>query len=67
MTSAADNLSVMVTQTSDSRSTILDTDYALEAAKLATQQILQASSTAILAQTNALLNSVLSLIDQQLS
>jgi flagellin len=66
LTSAADNLSVMVTQTSASRSTIMDTDYALEAAKLATQQILQQSSTAMLAQANALPNSVLSLLDQQL-
>jgi flagellin len=66
LTSAADNLSVMVTQTSASRSTIMDTDYALESAKLATQQILQQSSTAMLAQANALPNSVLSLLDQQL-
>ena len=66
LTSAADNMSVMVTQTSASRSTIMDTDYALEAAKLATQQILQQSSTAMLAQANALPNSVLSLLDQQL-
>lgn len=66
LTSAGDNLSVMVTQTSASRSTIMDTDYALESAKLATQQILQQSSTAILAQANALPNSVLSLLDQQL-
>ena len=66
LTSAADNLSVMVTQTSASRSTIIDTDYASEAAKLATQQILQETSTAILAQANALPNSVLSLLDQQL-
>jgi flagellin len=66
LTSAADNLSVMMLQTSASRSTIMDTDYALEAAKLATQQILQQSSTAMLAQANALPNSVLSLLDQQL-
>lgn len=66
LSSAADHLSVMATQTSASRSTITDTDYALEAAKLATQQILQESSTAILAQANALPNSVLSLLDQQL-
>jgi flagellin len=66
LTSASDHLSVMATQTSASRSTITDTDYALEAAKLATQQILQESSTAILAQANALPNSVLSLLDQQL-
>ena len=66
LTSAADNLSVVVTQTSASRSSIIDTDYASEAAKLATQQILQESSTAILAQANALPNSVLSLLDQQL-
>lgn len=66
LTSASDHLSVMETQTSASRSTIMDTDYALEAARLATQQILQNSSTAILAQANALPNSVLSLLDQQL-
>lgn len=66
LTSASDFLSVMATQTSASRSTITDTDYALESAKLATQQILQQSSTAILAQANALPNSVLSLLDQQL-
>jgi flagellin len=56
----------MVTQTSASRSTIMDTDYALESTKLATQQILQQSSIAMLAQANALPNSVLSLLDQQL-
>ena len=66
LTSAADNLSVMVTHTSASRSSIMDTDYAAEAAKLATQQILRESSTVILAQANALPNSVLSLLDQQL-
>ena len=66
LTSASDHLSVIATQTSASRSTVTDTSYALEAAKLATQQILQQSSTAILAQANALPNSVLSLLDQQL-
>lgn len=66
LTSAADHLSVMATQTSASRSTIMDTDYASEASKLATQQILQKSSTAILAQANALPNRVLSLLEQQL-
>ena len=66
LTSASDHLSVMSTQTSASRSTIMDTDYALESAKLATQQILKESSTAILAQANALPNNVLSLLEQQL-
>ena len=66
MTSAADNLWVMLSQTSASRSAIMDTDYAVEAAKLATQQVLQESSLAALAQANALPNSVLSLLEQQL-
>jgi flagellin len=66
LNSAADNLSVMVLQAEDSRSSIMDADYALEAAKLAAQQILKDSSTAVLAQANALPNSVLSLLDQQL-
>ena len=67
LTSASDHLSVIATQTSASRSTVTDTSYALEAAKLATQQILQESSTAILAQANALPNRVLSLLEQQLN
>jgi flagellin len=66
LTSAADNLSVMVLQAVASRSSIMDADYALEAAKLAAQQILKDSSTAVLAQANALPNNVLSLLDQQL-
>jgi flagellin len=66
LASAADNLSVMVLQAAASRSSIMDTDYALESAKLASQQILKDSSTAVLAQANALPNSVLSLLDQQL-
>jgi flagellin len=44
----------------------MDTDYAVEAAKLATQQVLQESSLAVLAQANALPNGVLSLLEQQL-
>jgi flagellin len=51
---------------SASRSALMDTDYAVEAAKLATQQVLQESSLAVLAQANALPNSVLSLLEQQL-
>ena len=51
---------------SASRSATMDTDYAVEAAKLATQQVLQESSLAVLAQANALPNGVLSLLEQQL-
>lgn len=66
LTSAADNLMVTMTETSASRSRITDADYALEATRLATQKILQESSTAMLAQANALPNTVLSLLDQQI-
>jgi len=61
-----DNLMVTMTETSASRSRITDADYALEAARLATQKILQESSTAMLAQANALPNTVLSLLKQQM-
>jgi flagellin len=63
---AGDNAANVSMNLTESSSRIMDTDYALEAAKLATQQILQQSSSAMLAQANALPNSVLSLLDQQL-
>ena len=56
------NLNVASENLSASRSRIRDTDYALETASLTRGQILQQAGTAMLAQANALPNSVLSLL-----
>jgi flagellin len=53
------NISANVTQ---SRSTIMDTDYALATTQLAKTQILQQASTAMLAQANQQAQGVMALL-----
>jgi flagellin len=62
LNSAADNLTNISQNLSDSRSRILDTDYAQATAELARTQIIQQASTAVLAQANAQPQSVLRLL-----
>jgi flagellin len=62
LTSAVDNLATMSTNLSESRSRILDTDYATETTKLARSQIIQQAATAMLAQANQAPQSVLALL-----
>lgn len=62
LTSAVDNLASMSTNLSESRSRILDTDYATETTKLARSQIIQQAATAMLAQANQAPQSVLALL-----
>ncbi|PIT82067.1 flagellin [Limnohabitans sp. 15K] len=59
---AADNLQNVSTNTSESRSRILDTDYAQATTELARTQIIQQAATAMLAQANQQPQSVLSLL-----
>jgi len=62
LTSAADNLANVSTNTSASRSRILDTDYAQATTELARAQIIQQAATAMLAQANQQPQTVLSLL-----
>jgi flagellin len=62
LTSAADNLTNIAQNTSESRSRILDTDYAAATTELARTQIIQQAGTAVLAQANQLPQTVLSLL-----
>jgi len=62
LTSAADNLTNISQNTSDSRSRILDTDYAAATTELARTQIIQQAGTAVLAQANQIPQGVLSLL-----
>lgn len=57
-----DNLTNIVTNTSASKSRIVDTDYATETTELARTQIIQQASTAMLAQANQSAQGVLSLL-----
>lgn len=59
---AADNLANVSTNTSASRSRIMDTDYAQATTELARTQIIQQAATAMLAQANQSNQSVLSLL-----
>ena len=59
---AADNLTNISTNTSASRSRILDTDYAQASTELARTQIIQQAATAMLAQANQQSQTVLSLL-----
>lgn len=59
---ASDNLENISTNTSASRSRILDTDYAQATTELARTQIIQQAATAMLAQANQQPQSVLSLL-----
>jgi len=56
------NLTNIVTNTSASRSRILDTDYGVETTNLARAQIIQQAATAMLAQANQSAQSVLALL-----
>ena len=60
---AVDNLNNISTNTSVSRSMIIDTDYAEETSKLARTQIIQQAATAVLAQANQHQKMVLSLLE----
>lgn len=62
LTYAADNLTNVSQNTSESRSRILDTDYAAATTELARTQIIQQAATAMLAQANQQPQSVLSLL-----
>lgn len=57
-----DNLTNVVTNTSASKSRIMDTDYAAETTELARAQIIQQAATAMLAQANQQPQSVLALL-----
>ncbi|MBI1175064.1 MAG: hypothetical protein GC139_07335 [Sideroxydans sp.] len=61
-TSVVSNLQSGVTNLSAARSRVQDTDFAAETAALTKNQILQQAGTAMLAQANALPNSVLTLL-----
>ena len=61
---ATNSMSTTLTNTRSSRSTILDTDYAVTTAHLAKTQILTQASTAMLAQANALPEAILQLLQR---
>jgi flagellin len=56
------NLTAQSTNLQNSRSSIIDTDFAAETAKLTRGQIMQQAATAMLAQANQMPNVVLSLL-----
>ena len=62
LTSAADNLTNISQNTAESRSRILDTDYAQATMELARTQIIQQAGSAILAQANQMPQTVLALL-----
>ena len=62
MTYGADNLTNIASNTSASRSTIMDTDYATASSQLSKTQIIQQAATAMLAQANQQPQSVLALL-----
>lgn len=62
-TSAGDNLQELKMHSTASRSRIMDSDYAVESAKLAKQQILKSASNAMITQANSLPSSILTLLD----
>jgi len=62
LTYAADNLSNISQNVSESRSRVLDTDYAKASSELARTQIIQQAATAILAQANTDQQTVLQLL-----
>ena len=62
LTYAADNLNHVITNTTASRSQIIDTDYATATTQLARSQIIQQAATAMLAQANQSPQSVLALL-----
>ena len=62
LTYAIDNMTTSSTNLADSRSRIVDADYASESTKLARSQIVSQAATAMLAQANAQQQSVLALL-----
>ena len=62
LTHAVDNLTNVKTNAEASRSRILDTDYAAATTEMARTQIIQQAGTAMLAQANALPQTVLALL-----
>jgi len=62
LTYAADNLTNIAQNTTDSRSRILDTDYATATTQLSKTQIISQAATAMLAQANQQQQSVLALL-----
>jgi flagellin len=56
------NLQAQSTNLQNSRSAIIDTDFASETAKLTKGQIMQQAATAMLAQANQMPNVILSLL-----
>jgi flagellin len=62
LTYAVDNLANVSQNTSESRSRIMDTDYAKASSELARTQIISQAATAMLAQANQLPQSVLKLL-----
>ena len=62
LTYAADNMTNISANVTQSRSTIMDTDYALASTALAKTQILQQASTAMLAQANQQAQGVMALL-----
>ena len=59
---AADNLANISSNQTQSRSTIVDTDYAIATTELAKTQIIQQASTAMLAQANQQAQAVMALL-----
>jgi len=59
---ATDNLANISSNATQSRSTIMDTDYAVATTQLAKTQIIQQAATAMLAQANQQAQGVLSLL-----
>ena len=59
---AADNVTNISSNAKRSRSTIIDTDYALETTNLAKNQIIQQAATAMLAQANQHPQAVMALL-----
>ena len=62
LTHAVDNLTNVKTNSEAARSRILDTDYAAATPELSRTQIIQQAATAMLAQANALPQTVLALL-----
>ena len=62
MAYAADNLTNISSNTTQSRSNIMDTDYAFATTQLAKAQIIQQAATAMLAQANQQPQSVMALL-----
>ena len=62
MAYAADNMTNVSANTTASRSSIMDTDYALATTQLAKNQIIQQAATAMLAQANQQPSSVMALL-----